>query len=131
MRVTPVSGDLLVKLALVVIGVGVAVYAVRRVQGAVNDAAAAVWAPVDAAAQWVREQTAYVGQAVDNVSTWVGNEIHFERQPEYEFMGPPNPYESSYGGNYTSVTPPITGSGGAAFGIYPRFGQRGGASGSW
>jgi len=130
MRVAPVSGDLLVKVALLAIGIGVAVYAVRRVTTAASDAAAAVWAPIDAAQQWVRDQTNYVSDTAGGVARWISNEIHFENHPEYEFMGPPNPYESSYSGYYTSVTPPITGTGGAAFGIYPRFGQHG-ATGSW
>ncbi|GKT19567.1 hypothetical protein AVHY2522_22955 [Acidovorax sp. SUPP2522] len=129
------SGDLLVKLALLAGGALLAVYVVRRATQAATDAAAAVWAPVDAAAQWVRNQTAYVGEAVGGAAQWVNDEIHFENHPEYEFMGPPNPYESGSNGDYTSVTPPVTGSGGAAFGMYPRVIRRpvntGGAEGSW
>lgn len=125
-KIAPPSADMLIKLALLGIGIGVAVYAVRRVTDAVRGAASAAWAPVDAAAQWVRDGTRYVGEAAD----WAYNEIHFENHPEYHFMGPPNPYESGNNGDYTSIMPPITGSGGAAFGMYPRA-NTGGASGSW
>lgn len=130
MRVAPVSADLLIKLALLGVGIGVAVYVVRGVTDAVQGAVRDAWAPIDAAteaaAQWVRNGTRYVSEAAD----WVSNEIHFENHPEYNFMGPPNPYESGNNGDYTSILPPITGSGGAAFGMYPRA-NTGGASGSW
>lgn len=129
-RIAPPSADLLIKLAMLGIGIGVAVYAVRRVTNAVQGAVSAAWAPfdaaADAAAQWVRSGTRYVNEAAD----WAYNEIHFENHPEYNFIGPPNPYESGNNGDYTSILPPITGSGGAAFGMYPRA-NTGGASGSW
>lgn len=150
MKIAPVSADLLIKLALAGVAVGVAVWAARRVTGAVSGAVgdAAQWARD--AAQWVADGTRYVNPASpDNLiysgindrlwpdgsqtlGTWLYNEIHFEEHPEAQFMGPPDPpwWDNR---NYTSVTPPVTGSGGAAFGIYPRPGRgnTGGASGSW
>lgn len=48
MKVAPVSADLLIKLALLAAGVGVAVYAVQRMRDAVPDLGGAV----DAAAEW-------------------------------------------------------------------------------
>lgn len=146
MRVAPVSADLLIKLALLGIGVGVAVWAVRRMSDAVSGAVDSAWGQLDAAAQWVRDGTKYINPASpDNLiysglnnnqwpdgsntwGSWLYDEIHFENHPEYEFMGPPNPYgDNRY---YDSVTPPVNGTGGAAFGMYPRA-NTGGASGSW
>lgn len=145
MRVGPVSGDLLVKLALMGIGVGVAVWAVRRMQDAVSGAVDSAWGSVDAAAQWVRDGTKYINPASDQnlaykgvnsvffpegdqtLGTWLYDVFRPAPTPEYEFVGPPNIYAGQ--GNTTSVTPGYTGPGGAAFGMYPR--ATGGASGSW
>lgn len=43
MKVAPVSADLLIKLALLAIGVGAAVWAVRKVTGAAGEAAGKMW----------------------------------------------------------------------------------------
>lgn len=147
-KIAPPSADMLIKLAVLGVGVGVAVYAVRRVTGAVSDAAGQAWGALERGAQWVMDGTRYINPASpDNLiysgmnanqwpdgsntwGSWLYDEIHFENHPEYEFMGPPNPYESGNNGNYTSVMPPVTGTGGAAFGMYPRA-NTGGASGSW
>lgn len=118
------------------IGIGVAVWAVRRVTGAVSDAVggAGLWA--SDAAQWVADGTKYVNPASDQnlaytgvnsvfwpdnsqtLGTWLYDVTHPEPTPAYEFMGPPNIYAGQ--NNTTSATAPVNGSGGAAFGIYPR-----------
>lgn len=51
-KIAPVSGDLLVKGALMIGGVLLAVWAVRRITGAATDAAGAAW---DATSQAVRD----------------------------------------------------------------------------
>ena len=73
MRVAPVSADLLVKIAMLGIGIGVAVWAVRRVTGAVSDAAASAWGNVVEFGD-VAYQTAdrAVSTPVYAVGDWVG-----------------------------------------------------------
>lgn len=136
MRVAPVSADLLIKLALAGIGIGVAVWAVRRVSGAVSDAASNAWGAVNDAAQWVADGTKYINPASDQnvvyttvnqhfwpageqtVGTWFYDLLHPEPGPEQTFVGPPNIYAGQ--NDTTSTTAPVNGSGGAAFGMYPR-----------
>ena len=142
MRVAPVSGDLLVKLAITLGGVALAVWAVGRARTAAGDALSSMWNRVAGAAEGAYNWAGNAAQRINPASpenlvysglnanqwpdgsntwgSWLYDEIHFENHPEYEFMGPPNPYESGNSGNYTSVMPPVTGSGGAAFGMYPR-----------
>lgn len=147
MRVTPVSGDLLVKLAVVIGGAALAVWAVGRVRQAAADSVTNLWASIangaEQAINWAGNAAQAVNPASDqnllyqglsrglggeSLGGWLYNEVHFENHPEYEFMGPPNIYAGQ--GNYTSVTPAYNGPGGAAFGMYPRI-NTGGATGSW
>jgi hypothetical protein len=136
MKVAPVSADLLIKLALAGVVLGVGIWAVRRITGAVSDAASNAWGAAQDAADWVASQTDYINPASDRnliytgvngaiwpdggstVGTWLYDFVHPEPTPEELFMGPPNPYAPNYYG--TSVTTPVNGSGGAAFGVYPR-----------
>ena len=135
MKIAPVSADLLIKLALAGVVLGVGIWAVRRITGAVSDAAANAWGTAQDAADWVANQTAYINPASDRnlvytgvngaiwpdgsntVGTWLHEVFNPEPTPEYEFVGPPNIYAPGF---TTSVTPGYTGSGGAAFGMYPR-----------
>lgn len=61
MKVAPVSADLLIKLALVGLGIGVAVWAARKVSSTAVDAA-----------QWVRDSTKYINPASDQNVVYQG-----------------------------------------------------------
>ena len=62
-KIAPPSADMLIKLAVLGVGVGVAVYAVRRVTGAVSDAAGQAWGALERGAQWVMDGTRYINPA--------------------------------------------------------------------
>ena len=150
MRMTPVSGDLLVKAVLVIGGAALAVWAVGRMRSAAGEAAAATWNSIantaEQAVNWAGNAVQYVNPAStnnviytglndvffpgrsDTIGTWLYGALNPDplAEPAYEFVGPP--YIPPYTPGSASVTPGYTGSGGAAFGIYPR---AGGASGSW
>lgn len=68
MKIAPVSGDLLVKGALMIGGVLLAVWAVRRITGAAGDAAGAAW---DATSQAVRDGFVIVSDTVSDAADYV------------------------------------------------------------
>lgn len=143
MKIAPVSGDLLVKGALMIGGVLLAVWAVRRISGAATDAAGAAWDATSQAVRdgawavtpWNNNNVIYQGvngvlfpdgsdtlgtrayQLADDLAQW-WNET---TAPTGWHTGEgrwnnPSAYTVERGG----VTPGYSGSGGAAFGIYPR-----------
>ena len=129
MKVTPVSADMLLKIGLAVVGVGVAVWAVNRVTNAASDAAGAAWDWAGTNLNpWSRENVAYqtVNNAIwpdggETVGTWAQGVVQsasdWLKKPKSDtsadFVGPPDYLAPQ---NTTGTT----GSGGAAFGIYPR-----------
>lgn len=144
MRVAPVSGDLLVKLALGAAVIGAAVWAAKRAAAAVptlpslqdimnaaDNAAAYVtpWNPDNLANSTVN---AGVSAATGREET-LGGWLHDLTQPDPMASPAPAPAPqeiywptgwSTGGGLWNNpsayTAPGVTGSGGAAFGIYPR-----------
>lgn len=150
MTVTPLSGDFLLKTALVIGGVALAVWAARRASAAAAAAAGQVWdsagQAVDRAGQavrdgawavtpWNNENVFYDGinrqiwpdgsdtlgtaayTLTDDLAQWwndvTGTQGWTTGQGRWNN---PSAYTAERGG----TTPGYSGSGGAAFGIYPR-----------
>ena len=135
MKIAPVSGDFLVKSALVLLGVGVAVYVVRKASSAASDVASQAWNTATDAAwavtPWNNNNVIYqtANEALfpdgkESIGTWLYGLLNPEPEPTKSpdwhtgegRWNNPSAYERETGG----TTPGYTGSGGAAFGIYPR-----------
>lgn len=93
MKIGPVSGDLVVKGALVLGGVLLAIWAVRRVTGAASSAAEQAWGAAQNAAwavtPWNNENVVYQGvnnalfpDGSDTLGTWLYGITHPEPRPE-------------------------------------------------
>ena len=97
MKVSPVSGDLLVKAALVLGGVALAVWAARRAAAAATDAASAAWSnAADAVSNGAWAVTPWNNQNIvsqtvngaiwpdgsDTLGTWLYGITHPEPRPE-------------------------------------------------
>ncbi len=97
MKIAPVSGDLLVKGALLIGGVLLAVWAVRRATGAASDAVGAAWDATSQAARdaawavtpWNNNNVIYQGvnstlfpDGSETLGTWLYNVTHPEPRPE-------------------------------------------------
>lgn len=90
MKVAPVSADLLIKLALGAVAVGVAVYAFKKVTGALGDAAGAPGRAIDYLVSLPGKAIEAVKEiAQEGGAVWQGNTA--ERPPtEQEFFGKHN-----------------------------------------
>lgn len=97
MKISPVSADLLVKLALLAGGVLVAAYVVRKASTAASDAAGAAWGAVSQGAQdaawavtpWNNNNVIYGGvnnalfpDGSDTLGTWLYDVTHPAPRPE-------------------------------------------------
>lgn len=140
-KIAPVSGDLLVKGALMIGGVLLAVWAVRRITGAASDAAGAAWDATSQAVRdgawavtpWNNNNVIYQGvnhtlfpEGNETLGTWaygmteaVVDLFKPETGPQPWDVTPYGPSGPRYN-NPSAYTTTTYGDGGAAFGIYPR-----------
>lgn len=130
MKIAPVSGDLIVKGALLLGAAALAVWAVRKAAGATREVAGQAWdAAKDGAwavTPWNNENIIY--QTVNNglfpdgsdtLGTWLYGVLHPDPKPAPYVPDSPAWNTQGKWNNPSAYTAP-EGQGGAAFGIYPR-----------
>lgn len=94
MKVTPVSADLLIKLAMVAAVVGGAVYLANRARGALGDVLPDVGAWVDGAGRFVGDVGSTIGDGASYVADTFGGTAHNTNPATWDYGSSPawNPY---------------------------------------